>query len=232
MKQYHFYALLLLGFGFFSCTTTPLLPDGAFVDNSGGGNVDNVCPQGVISFQYEILPMLVSNCAFSGCHDAITAEDGIVLDSYNNILKEVTPGKPNDSELYESITDNGDDIMPPPPYPPLSNQQIALIRDWINQGAQNTTCGTPCDPNESSFAAAILPINQQYCVGCHNDNLASGNINLKDYDHILPYVLDGSYLGSIEHAAGYSVMPPSGGKLSDCVITQIKKWIDEGAQNN
>ncbi len=234
MKQSFLLCLLLLGIGFSACKTDPIIPDGVVIDPNNPNNPgsENLCMDGEISFQYEIDPMMVSNCAFSGCHDAITAEDDIILDSYTNIIKEVTPGKPNKSELYESITDNGEDIMPPSPYAPLSGEQIALVKKWIEQGALNTNCGTPCDPTESTFAATIFPLNQQFCFGCHNDNLASGNVNLKDYNNILPYITDGSYLGSIEHLSDFANMPPSGGKMSDCRINQIKKWIDEGAQNN
>ena len=229
--------LACFGFLFFmQCTTDPIAPVGGIPPNTvtvQDPGEEDLCPQGVISFQHEVLPLLISNCAYSGCHDKITAEDGIVLDSYENVIKEVKPNDPGNSELYESIIETDpDDIMPPPPAAPLTNAEINLIRDWINQGAQNTTCGTACDSLAASFAADIAPMMKTYCQGCHNNNRKDGNINLEGYNNIKLIALDGSLVGSIKHDILYAKMPPTGSKLSDCRVAQVEKWIAEGALNN
>ena len=42
----------------------------------------------------------------------------------------------DDSELYDRITeDNGEGDDMPPGNPELSDTQISLIEDWINEGA-------------------------------------------------------------------------------------------------
>lgn len=235
MKIRQFYPLLFLGSLLVGCTTDPIIPAGGLpmdppVQDPGD---QNLCAPTIISFQHQILPLMVSSCAYSGCHDAITAEDGIVLDSYQNIIKEVDPRNPNNSELYESIVETDpDDIMPPPPAPQLTSQQISMVRDWISQGAKETDCGTACDPALASFSADILPTIQNYCLGCHNASRADGNVSLADYAQILKYVNDGSLLGTIKQETFYPVMPPSGSILSDCRILQIEKWISEGALDN
>lgn len=224
---------LVLALLFPSCQSEPI-----FIGEGGSGENpiltgnEPLCEEGIISFHLEVLPLIVSNCAYSGCHDAATAEEGVVLDSYQNIRKEVRPGKPNDSELYKSLIEPGDDIMPPPPNTPLSNADIQLVKDWINQGAENTICGIPCDPELSSFTADIAPLIRTYCQGCHSNATQQGNINLEGYDNIKPYIEDGSFLGSIKQEAGYAAMPPSGNPLSECRVMQIEKWISEGALNN
>ena len=38
-----------------------------------------------VSFQYEILPLIVSNCATTGCHDALSRKKGLNLTNYSNI---------------------------------------------------------------------------------------------------------------------------------------------------
>ena len=111
------------------CTTAPLIPDGFT-----GENADGTCVEGFISFQHEVLPILVSNCATSGCHDEISREDGVVLTTYENVMREVTPYDINESELYESMVETDDDIMPPPPADPMAEAQLKIIRDWINKG--------------------------------------------------------------------------------------------------
>jgi hypothetical protein len=101
------------------------------------------CDPDTVYFERDLLPLLNSSCAKSGCHDATTASDGVILDSYFNVMAtaDVKPGNPDDSDLYEVITDDDpDDRMPPPPLPPLSSDQIAMVRKWILQGAQNLIC--------------------------------------------------------------------------------------------
>ena len=39
-------------------------------------------------------------------------------------------------------------------------------------------------------------------------------------------------MGTINHASGFSRMPKGGGKLTDCEISQLQKWIDNGILNN
>jgi uncharacterized membrane protein len=211
-----------------SCTTEPIVPP-----NFSGELPDGDCLPGVISFEQEILPLLVSNCAMSGCHDAISAEDGVVLTSYESIMREVEPYDVNDSELYESLVETDDDIMPPPPASPFSSDKLKLIRDWINQGAKNTSCSTGCDSTvTSTFAAVVNPIVETNCVGCHNATRADGNVRLHTYNDIITQVNNGKFMGTIEHQPGYPVMPTSGIKLSDCDISLLNQWIANGAQNN
>ncbi len=236
MKKIQFFILIVFSLLFFgACKTDPVIPSGGItleppVQDPGD---ENPCATGIISFRHEVLPIMISACAYSGCHDAITAEDDIVLDSYENVIKEVTPGDPNNSELYESIVETDpDDIMPPPPASPLTSTQITIIRDWINQGANNTDCGAPCDSTASSFATDIFPLLQNYCVGCHNPARSDGGIDISTHSNIMPYVENGSLIGSMKHDPFYAIMPPSGSILSACRIAQVQKWIDEGALDN
>lgn len=229
-------AICCVCFLFFgACKTDPIIPEGGIpeippVQDPGDANP---CEPNVISFQHEVLPIMVSACAYSGCHDPITAEDDIVLNNYNNVIKEVDPGNPNNSELYESIVETDpDDIMPPPPASPLTSTQIFIIRDWISQGANDTNCGAPCDSTAASFSNDIFPLLQDYCVGCHNTARSDGNVNIESYNKIIPYVTDGSLIGSMKHDALFAKMPPSGSILSDCRISQFQKWIDDGALDN
>ena len=229
------FCIFLLVFG--ACKTDPIIPAGGIpvevdppVQDPGD---ENPCVGDIVSFQHEVLPIMISACAYSGCHDAITAEDDVRLYDYENVRKEVSPGDPNDSDLYESITEtDADDIMPPPPASPLTSAQITVIRNWISQGANNTDCGAPCDSTASSFSNDIFPMLQNYCIGCHNTARSDGNVNIESYSKIIPYVENGVLIGSIKHDPLYAIMPPSGSKLSDCRIAQLQKWIDEGAQNN
>jgi uncharacterized membrane protein len=211
-----------------ACTTEPLVPAGFT-----GENADGTCADGIVSFQYEILPLVSSGCAMVGCHDEITREEGVVLTNYTNIMKEVIPNDPNNSGLYKYLSAGSDDIMPPPPDAPFTQAQKDLIKKWINQGAINTTCNLPCDSTKTStFAAVVYPIIERNCVACHNDTRSEGAVKLNSYARILPYANAGNLMGTIEHKAGYPVMPTSGVKLTDCNISLLNQWIANGALDN
>ncbi|MBL0343138.1 MAG: c-type cytochrome [Bacteroidetes bacterium] len=216
-------------------------------DNGGGGNGGGgngggnglPCNPDSIYFQQQILPFLVSNCAKSGCHDAATAEDGVILDSYVNVMNtgEVTPFDLNDSKLWEVITTTDpDDKMPPAGEPQLNQQQIAMIAQWINQGAQNLVCDDelgPCDSTGVSYLATVKPIMQNKCVGCHTTgNSTNGFVNLSSYAGVQATAQSGALVGSIIHNPMYAAMPKNGPSLSTCEIGKIRNWVAEGALNN
>lgn len=198
--------------------------------NAGNSNIDTG-----ICFQRDILPIFISNCAKGGCHDAATRADGYQFTDYNSIIrKKFVAGNADKTELYEKIVSTrSDDRMPQPPNPPLTAAQISLIRRWINEGAQNTTnCSSGCDSNNFTYSAAIKPMTDQYCKGCHNAASPSGNYAFDSYAGLKKVVDNGRLLGAIKHQSGYTFMPQGGNKLSDCQILQFEKWIANGAQNN
>ena len=88
-----------------------------------------------------------------------------------------------------------------------------------------------CDTVNMKFAANIAPVLSANCNGCHG-NGAAGGIKLNAYAGVKLVAADGSLLGAISHASGFSPMPKNGAKLSDCDINKIKAWINQGALNN
>lgn len=67
------------------------------------------------------------------CHGAVQARAGVRLDSYAAVLRTVSVGNPNNSELFESV-DDGD---MPQGGPRLSNAELNAISQWIANGALN-----------------------------------------------------------------------------------------------
>jgi len=190
-----------------------------------------------VCFDSQILPIFQSSCALPGCHDNITSADGYNFSSYVSIMSTgsaIKANNPGDSKVVRYITEDDEDkIMPPPPKLPLSQIQIDLIIQWINQGAKNTTnCGVICDANTFAFAADIQPILQTHCTGCHAGANPDAGINLSNHAGVAVVANNGRLLGSINHQAPYSQMPKNAPKLSDCKISKITSWIDNGAPNN
>ncbi|MEP7262907.1 MAG: c-type cytochrome domain-containing protein [Bacteroidota bacterium] len=204
--------------------------------NNNNGNNGTSCDPGTVYFNSQVLPLLVSNCAKSGCHDAASHEEGIILDSYINVMNtaDVEPFRPSAGDLMEVLTTNDpDDRMPPAPNSPLTSQQINLIQTWIQQGAQNLSCtNTTCDSTTVSYTADVTPLVNNKCKGCHSGANPGGGIVLNSYATVAAQVANGKLLGTIQHLTGYSPMPKNSAMLSICEIGVIRNWIAEGTQNN
>lgn len=216
----------------FSCKHDPLLTQ-PISDIPVGG--EQTCSTDTVYFQNKVLPLIISGCAMPGCHDPVSHKEGLVLNSYSNIMRSgiVRAGNPTGSKMYKSIIEtNAGDRMPPPPSPAFTQAQKDIIYKWIAQGAQNNAC-QDCDTSGViKYSQHIAPLMQTYCVGCHSNTSPGGNINLTTYNYVKTQVTNGKLYGSVIWSAGISPMPKNGNKLSDCKITLIKKWIDAGATNN
>ncbi len=237
--MYKFFALVFIGLAI-SCKHDPL-----FIDNAGKTPGDTIvmppvgkpCDPDTVYFQNDILPLIVGNCGISGCHDAATASDGVVLDSYANIINtgDVKPGDPNGSDLYENIVDNDPDKrMPPPPSPALSADQKALIFKWIQQGALNNYCDG-CDTSDVKFSTHVLPIFEENCQGCHGPTpVGYAQYSLTNHSEVVFGITSNNLLERIKHLSGYNAMPVSstGVKLSDCKIRTIELWINKGMKDD
>jgi len=220
-----------------SCTHEPPI---TLVENPGGGNGGggggSECDPNTVYFVNDILPIIVSNCAMSGCHDPVSHEEGVVLNNYPNIMNtgEIVPGDPWDSELFEKINENDDDdIMPPPPSNPLSGDQIALIQTWIQQGAQNNECViVDCNLTNVTFTNTIQPIIANNCAGCHGASSPSGGLSLTTYSQINSIAQNGVLENVLYGINGAVPMPYNTNSLNDCFLDQINIWLSEGAPNN
>lgn len=246
MKQIFFPATLLSAVLALSlhmgCQREPvyygILPDPSdTTGNGGGGTMTQPCSPDSVYFEQQILPFLRSNCAQSGCHDAVSAEDEVVLDNYTNVRNTggIKLNNPADSKLYKVLIDNDpDDRMPPAPAAPLSTDQRALILQWIQQGAQNLRCDAACDTSNVRFSTVIQPLLNAKCTGCHNAGNAGGGVNLASYAGVKTTVDNQTLWGAVNHQSGFKPMPyPAGGaRLPNCEIDQIRIWIQDGAPNN
>lgn len=232
-----FYVIIPLSVFFVSCEHDPVYTPIGDDDPIGGvdpGDSGEECDPDKIYFVNEVMPIISSNCAISGCHGGGSSQDGIELSSYSGIMEIVEAGDAFDSEIYEVITENdSDDRMPPPPNAPLTAGQIAIIMDWINQGATNEECAnTECDLSNVTFSQSVWPIIQNNCTGCHSGGSPQGNINLTNYSRIAQVAGSGLLLGVIQHEPGFVPMPYNGQQLDPCKIATIEEWVNQGYPEN
>lgn len=92
-----------------------------------------------VSFALDIQPILSAQCA--GCHNpAEVAPDLRKGFAYASLLEDeegVIPGNAEESELTEMLEWAKTSDNPMPPTTPLSPLNIALIKKWIDEGAQD-----------------------------------------------------------------------------------------------
>jgi hypothetical protein len=182
-------------------------------------------------FTRDIKPVLVSRCATTGCHDAITHAGDHSFVSYASTMSAVTAGNPGGSRMYQSITGASEEKMPPAGKPQLSAAEIDSIGKWIGYGALNEICAELCDTiNPVTFSGTIWPIMQTSCTGCHSGTNPSGNILLGSYSDVATIASSGLLLKSL-NGSGVTRMP-SGSSFSVCRIRQFEIWVNNGYLNN
>jgi mono/diheme cytochrome c family protein len=103
-----------------------------------------VASGGKVDYNSQIQPIFSENCY--ACHgpDTSKVESGLRLDREKDALKggddgkAIVPGDPEKSLIIQHITSRDpDEIMPPPKKKDaLKPEQIALIRQWISEGAE------------------------------------------------------------------------------------------------
>lgn len=95
-----------------------------------------------VSFRKDIAPVLQRRCAT--CHNADSAKGGYRLDSFARLIKPgesdlpaLTAGHAADSELYRLLVEPEARDRMPQKADGLPAREIALIKRWIEEGAQN-----------------------------------------------------------------------------------------------
>lgn len=96
-----------------------------------------------VLYDKDIEPIFVKKCLV--CHSGQVKEGKLDLDTYEGLMKggkrgkTVIPGKAGDSLLVKTVGRTGKPFMPPPKdknQPPVSPEELALIKLWIDQGAK------------------------------------------------------------------------------------------------
>lgn len=96
----------------------------------------------------------------------------------------------------------------------------------------------PCTiPDSVSYTSDIAPILNASCgssnSSCHSvEGPVNGFIALSNYVEVTNAIAAGEFMNSINHTGTAQPMPKGGGKLDECSINKIQKWIDQGALNN
>src|ERR1041385_8790496 len=117
-----------------------------------------------VDYLQDIKPLLAQNCY--SCHGPEVQQAGLRLDLRQNALRGgdygpvIKIGDSAASKLIRRVVD-GDGGLQMPPDGPLSNDEIGLLRAWIDQGAEFRTDivaevpRPPVDPKVTALIGAI-----------------------------------------------------------------------------
>ena len=86
--------------------------------------------QDTVSFSQQIAPMMLNNCATSGCHDAITAESGYDLTTHASVSA-------NSAIILSAIRHDAGTVAMPDGADKLPDSLIQQFSCWIYQGKMN-----------------------------------------------------------------------------------------------
>jgi uncharacterized membrane protein len=184
--------------------------------------------------------VLESKCAT--CHNSAATDTSLTNITETQYLIDedyINAGSPQTSPLYISIID---EIMPPADSPQLSDNEKAILRDWIAAEGGNFDSyigGTPIDPGTGGGGAAFSQVRAvltQNCTSCHRAGGTPPRLDV-DAPTLRGTIYQGAPLVIPNNAAGsrllqsFGRMPTSQalGTNSSAANT-IRNWINTGAQ--
>jgi WD40 repeat protein/mono/diheme cytochrome c family protein len=133
----------LPAFGFLSMTLCCLVP-ALTVPGGVTETMESGQPAGKISYYQDIRPILQANC--QGCHQPAKAKGGYVMTNFKGLLAggdtegtAIVPEHSDQSALLKMVTPQNGEARMPKGKNPLSEPEVALLRSWIQQGAQDDT---------------------------------------------------------------------------------------------
>jgi len=123
--------------------------------------VANAAGSSPVNYATQVKPILTQRCVT--CHGAAKPKGGLRLDTAAAALlggdsgPAVVPGQGAESPLIAAVRGEGQTERMPLKRPPLSEAEIAVLKDWIDQGAKATAGEQPGVPPSKSHWAFISP---------------------------------------------------------------------------
>jgi WD40 repeat protein len=131
----------------FAVSAAPVLTVGFILSahiTAAENSSSSTAPARKISFYHDIRPMLQANC--EGCHQPAKSKGGYVMTDFKKLLAggdsdhaAIVPGHTAQSPILKMITPQDGEVRMPKGKPPLADDDVALIKSWIEQGAKDDT---------------------------------------------------------------------------------------------
>lgn len=143
-----------------SITTLFLLSAGSLPALNAQAPVSSQTRPGTVDFDQQIKPILASKCSM--CHSEEKRSGGLSLANYADVLNggrsgtAVRPGSSAKSLLMQRIMG---EMEPRMPFggKPLPDTELALFRNWIDEGARPNLAAAPAKPKWEASLALTSP---------------------------------------------------------------------------
>lgn len=133
-----------------------------------------------VDYGAQVAPLLAQHCV--ACHGADEQESGLRLDSGRALVRggdrgpAIIAGEAEQSLLYQVLIGSGDVSRMPLDEPPLADDEVALIKRWIDEGAT-----VPDEPNleeeTRSDHWSFQPITRPTVPAVHDESWVSNPID-------------------------------------------------------
>lgn len=184
MAHRHAIALLMVAFfvatAFVATAPTGFSESPDAVPSSGAQTVDGKTP----SFERDILPVLNQKCGY--CHGKEVKRGELDLSNMTGVLRGGESTEPaigatlEESPLWIQVDDGA---MPPDGEEPLSDEEIRLLRHWIETGAHANEGATP--ESKPLNQHDVLPIVLLRCISCHGPQRRDGGLDLRSRESMV-----------------------------------------------
>jgi Protein of unknown function (DUF1553)/Protein of unknown function (DUF1549)/Planctomycete cytochrome C len=207
---------------------------------------------GKIDFGRDVEPLLKRSCVT--CHSETLPQAGLALTTRAAALKggasgaALKPGDPVASLLMKRIAGELDLPRMPMGLPPLAEGEIAMLKQWVAEGASwpepSTVAATASTKVTGSshgpdFQKDIQPIFSNRCERCHGSDLQRSQLRLDSRAAALRGGLSGKVIVPgrsadsllVQHLTGALKprMPFESPPLPADEVARIRAWIDAGA---
>jgi len=202
----------------------------------------NAADEGVPVFESDVRPVLTSKCG--KCHSDKVQKGGLDLSSMAGLRRggesgEAAVGESLDESLLWAYVEGGE--MPPDGQPPLGDEELELLKHWIQGGARSEA---PVEVDTQPLTQHdILPIVLLRCAACHGARLQRGGVDLRTPEQMLEGGANGPALIAGDPDSSLMIQrieseacPPRDQLLKFFVrrppkseVDKLRQWIAEGA---
>ena len=215
------------------------------------------CEPNIVYFKQDVLPILQSNCAKSGCHNEESQKHGVILSSYESLINTVEmeddddfdddfddnrKGRNRGGDKFKSILNGSGDnndryknklekMLRRNKMPPSPNKKLTdEQKNVIYKWIDQGMLNNSCEVSVADCVFEnMLFENDIKPILEENCTGCHGGPKPKNGYEFKEIALTGDIYLAITHSEGVTAMPFKGDKLSDCDIKKIKSWIDNGA---
>ena len=202
-------------------------------------------PSRPTTFENDVLPILTNRTCL-GCHGPTLKTKDLNLGTYESAMHGsesgavIVPGNPDESRLYHMVKEG---LMPPGGKIHLTDDELAIIRGWIESGAGSES-GPAAEAAPSNITQDdIIPIMLLRCTVCHGLRRQEAGLDLRTRESMLKGGKSGPamVLGKPDQSLLVKMirsgeMPPKkrliqvGVKpVAEAEAAKIARWIELGA---